>query len=463
MHRFLNQQCLPVKLAQYSFLGLMLMLTSAGPTAAQRYKTDPTSPDYRDSRKLKSIKRTKKDVASGKQPLSGNQADLEKYLVEYFFPSMTDPKMAGKLADMRFELTRDLAIATGDAHQFFVSTIYKQCRTHLSSKYAPAVRYNCALLLGDLNESEANATNGTPPVPFQPALKDLAKLLGSAKTDDATLVASLIGIRRHALLSGPKDAPKSLYREPKIQGYLISKLGRLASNGKPPAGRDASAHQWMRRTAVEALGYLRSPGKGGIVAKLMMKVANQKESPIDLRCAAVEALARLDLSGSGVTGAAVAETAGQVVYAACQWELDLIREQLDEAGGIRGGGTVRRPQPIGVGVGGEEENGRNGRKPKEFVADDPETVPFRRRLIHALLVVRTALMGDTQAGIPGIKKLEGAEPKSDKVVDIIDKVIAKAESGQGTMETLRNSIGVARQKVRELISTVPTSPMNYEA
>jgi hypothetical protein len=72
-------------------------------------------------------------------------------------------------------------------------------------------------------------------------------------------------------------------------------------------------------------------------------------------------------------------------------------------------------------------------------------------------------MGDTQAGIPGIKKLEGAEPKSDKVVDIIDKVIAKAESGQGTMETLRNSIGVARQKVRELISTVPTSPMNYEA
>ncbi len=191
---------------------------------------------------------------------------------------------------MRITLTKELALSKAETHDFLLNLAYEQCRAHLSTRYDPAVRYNCALLLGDLNEQEANLETATPPVPYDPATMDLAKLFASKSSDDGTKVACLIGLRRHAQLRGPKSAPKSLYDSTRLQNGLISLLGKFVNEAKPPAGRNAAAHQWMRQIAVEALGYLRSPGKNNAVVQLLTKVATQAESPISLRCSAAEAL-----------------------------------------------------------------------------------------------------------------------------------------------------------------------------
>ena len=440
----------------------------ATPTAAQRYQIDKLDQKYRNPRELKKIRSTTQDVMRGKKSLAAAKANVDEYYLSYFFPAMTSPDKLGKLAAMRNELTTDLGNCPNEeVHTYVRDMAYKQCRSRINSKYHPAVRYNCALLLGDLNQQVAGKSEA--PVPYRVALRDLARLLNSKSLDDATLTAALIGIRRHAQLSGHKEARQSLYDDPKVQAYLVSKLGRFANTATPPAGRADSGHQWMRQIAVEGLGYLRTPGKSNAVVKLLMKVATQAESPIVLRVAAIEALARLDLEGSGVPGADLTETAGQVVYAACQAEYDAIDDQLKEATGGRGEGgrrtTYRTPQmpPRLPGREGGRPGTENERRPgNEFVANDPATMPFRRRLIHQLKAVKRTLLGDKRNGIAGIQSMEGADEKSAAIVAVINNMLEDAVDGDTDLVTFGTRIGSARKQVAQIIETTPPKPIKRD-
>jgi hypothetical protein len=432
-------------------------LTSTSSVMAQRYQVDSIAEKFQKSKTLKSAEKINADVARGTKKFASNRSTIEEYYNGYFFPAMTDPSKRGKLSDMRIRLTNELAFSTGEAHDFLLNVTYKKCRGYLSSKYDPAVRYNCTLLLGDLNQSEASLKEGIAPVPYKPAMQDLIKLFASSKLDDATRVACLIGLRRHAQLCGPKDAPNSFYQQPKVQNYLVGKLYKFARAANPPEGRADEAHQWMRQLTVETLGFLRIPGKGDAVAKLLMKVATQAESPIALRCAAVEALARLDLEGSGIKGEALADTAGQVVYAACKWEtLEIMKEfKGNGEGGMQAGMPRRRARTITPGSQFGDGPNRPGQEPKrrsrEFIPADPMTVPYRRRLIHELLTVRRALEGDKKFGINGIQNMPGAEADAKEIVMIIDGAIQDAEDGDLALYDLGTKINSARVKVQAFI------------
>ncbi len=155
------------------------------------------------------------------------------------------------------------------------------------------------------------------------------------------------------------------------------------------------------------------------------------------------------------------DTVGQVVFATCNSEFEEMMEVLKQSrSGREGGGPMIRSNPRANNM---ELDERNRRKPKEFIAEAPETIPHRRRLIHQLQVLRRALQGDKSVGIAGIRSLDGAAEKSQQMLVHIDEMLVAAEDGDGDMRGLARSIRSTTKDLREFISKEPPAPIVSDA
>ncbi len=179
-------------------------------------------------------------------------------------------------------------------------------------KFKPVARYNAMLLLGDLNENDA--ANQIKPLPD--ALPHLYKaILLPPDSDDVFLKpAALIGITRFARENGlpPRAIPA-----------ITEALLKIVNQADPPAGRSASANNFIRRGAARALAAIGSPGPKNEVLNAFADIAADAHARITLRCEMSQFIGELKIppnSGADLKG--LANTIGHQTVEICQQELD---------------------------------------------------------------------------------------------------------------------------------------------
>jgi len=239
-------------------------------------------------------------ILRGGQTSEEEQQIVRDYYLNYRFPEWTLKKSRSQLPRLRQNLRNDLRTAeTGPAHDY-LNALALDFMTKMAAaeRVHPAARVNAMLMVGELNQVEANSP-GDLPTPLPEALPALMQSLDAPDLPDSVRAAALVGLQYHVRFGQLADADRDA---------IVQRMGALASTTEPPAGRSAQGHAWMRTKAAEILGDLRAPGDQGVVARALADMVANSDNPMLLRCTAAQALARLDYAGqSGVDAGAIAD------------------------------------------------------------------------------------------------------------------------------------------------------------
>jgi hypothetical protein len=184
----------------------------------------------------------------------------------------------------------------------------------------------------------------------------------------------------------------------------------LLNEKELPEGRSQAGHDWMRRRAVEILGYLGSPGQNNSVLTAFDAILTDNKTPVALRCSAAEAFGRLRFPANAkVAVPDVAKKLATVAAFACQKELQRVEDQegreakdaLPQPGmgsGYPGMGSGY-PDPAYGGMsemmpGGMPGYGMpSGIPAAKFNPLGYRILLTRRRIAHEMLLVKRGLLG----------------------------------------------------------------------
>lgn len=237
--------------ARTAALTALAALWIVTPGWAQRFKQiAPRIPEREAQSMRRSVQSAVKDSAS----LGTNAQTVTDYFTKYYFPKMTsyDPEDLAELGDMRENLFRYYIRVSGNAETLAtLNTLALKVATALAQgNYYPAVRYNAALILGNLDQQLASGgrSNPTPPIPLPAAT---AALLGLLEQDDfegvkvhpSVRLGALVGLERHARFG---IAPEHAQRVTKAALDVIAQA-------EPPEEVTQDAQDWMRCRAASVL------------------------------------------------------------------------------------------------------------------------------------------------------------------------------------------------------------------
>jgi hypothetical protein len=188
--------------------------------------------------------------------------------------------------------------------------------------YHPAVRVNCVLLLGNLDQTEPDGL-GANAVPLPAALDKLLAIAGDAKQLDGVRVAAMTGINRHARASANSMNPQG-------------RAAAVKALTSPIVMDNPSGQQWMRRSAAKTLGIMAAKwpeaNRPEVVA-LAQQLMGDGEATLTTRCEAANALGQLDKAAySGAPVPQLASAAGFLAAELGKSAGDPNLKYIDEAG-----------------------------------------------------------------------------------------------------------------------------------
>ncbi len=385
----------------------------------------------------------KEAILRGSEPFEAQATKdfLQNYYSRYYFPLLTYPKNIGDWPKTRVNLTRTLA-ATNlqtppllQVHDFLVEVVYQSMLPLIRGNYHPAVRCNAMLLLGSLNSQDPLFVGDAkrPPVPLIKSLGVMLSELGNPQQIDGVRAAALVGILRHVEIDRQLADGERRLAEGNRDAAIADAMLKLVNEKQAPEGRTQAGHDWMRRRAIEILGYLGSPGQNNSVVAGLDGLLTDNKAPVSLRCAAAEAMGRLRLpANAGIKISDAAKKLATVAVFACQKEIQRVEDQetreakdklqamggagygmgggyMDASGygGSMGGMPSMMPEMGGMPYGmpggssggmmpgyGMPEYGMPGAAPAaKFNPLGYRILLTRRRIAHEMLLVKRGLLG----------------------------------------------------------------------
>lgn len=330
---------------------------------------------------------------------------IDEYFIKYFFPMMTsdDPEQLAALIENKEKLLRqfiNIRGVTPAAQKYLIDRTAAVMRAVASGakgkNYHPAVRYNAALILGQLDQ--AAAAGGNPPVPLAAATGDLLGLLEGETIPTPVKVAALVGLERHTRFGA--DA--------QYADRIAKSVLAIATSKKAPEDASTGAFDWTRCLAARVL--VNQFAKGGMTAPVhnaLVELIGSKQLNMDDRCKVAEALSATMYEGAqGVDAEPMVRALGQLAQDVLATEGKDAQKYIDamlgggaafsipmEGGrGGGGGGGIYGGRGGGGGYGrGGELGGRGGGFGGEFdpTAMEAEQGPRyeRRRLLDRILAI----------------------------------------------------------------------------
>ncbi len=224
----------------------------------------------------------------------------EKLLQDYFvsmLADLSDPKKDKNMHKIRADIKKQLQTAAAapipTAHDKANALLVKGLPTLVvKTTLHPAVRYNCALLLADLDSVEKQGQAN--PVPLPAALDKLLELLANQKAHDSARLGALVGVTRHAAL-----VENAANRE-RIAKATLSFLDELDKADGQARKRDMKS--WFEFRAMEALGSTVAPNPE-VVAALQARLGDASR-PLWVRSAAAVSLGKLKYEATSQVDAA---------------------------------------------------------------------------------------------------------------------------------------------------------------
>jgi hypothetical protein len=255
---------------------------------------------------------------------NADEDTLKRYYGMHIIAGMTQPIAstdANQFPVWRKTIIGDLSSTTTSPSRrsFVLDLIYRYANGLVGDRaFSPAARYNALLIISELNDREAQGSGRsvTPAVPMARARTVLLGVLNSDDTQDMK-VGALIGLARHARLmaaAGQNPDPK-----------LVEGFTAVLQQTEPKQNETSDGLLWMRRIAIDALGDIGHPG----AAPLLQPVVSDDTAPRMLRCAAADALGRLDYSrGANFDAKAAVKGIGQLATESLSEQVAAVQEHL---------------------------------------------------------------------------------------------------------------------------------------
>lgn len=395
-----------------------LAALAAQRTAAQAYVQDKATLAANEAQQLRGkVAAILRDASA---PAAASLKTVDDYFNGYYFPMMTsnNADQLGKLADARkvlFIQYINVAKSQG-ARDHLIGLTLKAAQKQSIGNYHPAVRYNAALILGQLDQTPA--AGNTAPKPLPAATKSLQVLLDldqvkNVPITSAVKIAALVGLERHTRLG--VDAESA----PAITKSVLA----IANRSEPPADITADVNNWMR---CQAAGVLINQSAAGVTPEIndaLVNLVGGTELGLDDRCRVAEMLKPTLYAGAqGVDPDAMAMAIGKLAKAVLAEERKKAQEYQDA--------MVDDPNFGGGGFGGGFGGGRGGRggfgggrggfgggmTPMEDTGPHYE----RRRLVDRLMAVHIAAEAVSANGSEELKQ------RVTQLVEVIKEAADKA-------------------------------------
>lgn len=278
----------------------------AAPAWAQRYKTiEPRI----NERAAKGMQVTVSRAIRNPAGLGADESAVNDYFMKYYFPRMTGttPEILGDLGDMRENLFRRFIRATpnADTQRTLTAWSLKVATALTEGNYHPAVRYNAALILGNLDQQIAvTGTNAKPPVPLPDATAVMLDLLeqddfGGVEVHPSVKMGALVGLERHARFG---IAPQHADRVTKAALDVIAQA-------VPPEDVTQDVHQWMKCQAASVLAWQHRQKPSAQTLTALNALISNEEFDLENRCYVAGLLKRMDFTQAADLDAPVAMTA----------------------------------------------------------------------------------------------------------------------------------------------------------
>lgn len=145
------------------------------------------------------------------------------------------------------------------------------------ARYPRAVRLNCLLMIGELDQREPPLGASPPAIPLPEAEPVLFGIFKDESQHDALRIEALIGLERHAEANLPADQ----------RAELVSAMTKLLKSKEPAKGKSPVGHQWMRMLACDLLSTLADKGAEANqpeVVDAFQTLITEKSSDLWLRC-----------------------------------------------------------------------------------------------------------------------------------------------------------------------------------
>ena len=250
---------------------------------------------------------------------SGDQALFDKVCDNYVLAMWTQPENHPELATLRGQFRSKLESCKGSpaTRRHFNDHLLKVLPKMAADDYHPAVRYNCMMLLGELDEKPAMRIGDTA-TPLPAALPILLEAATDVNQIDAVKLAALLGIYRHSYK----------LTEPAARNNVSKAMSTLATTKNAP-GTSKGGQSWMRCIAIDTLGRLKSVGNNGATANLLLEIVDDKGNPFRVRVAAARAVGNLTYppGAAGLKPDAMVRQLGRMAMDACEKEIEECKEK----------------------------------------------------------------------------------------------------------------------------------------
>jgi hypothetical protein len=182
------------------------------------------------------------------------------------------------------------AAAAQDVHEKLNKIVLDKCKKVVADERFPrAVRVNCMLMIGELNQQEKRSGDLRSVVTYSDARSYLLDSVDQPKLHDALRVAAMDGLERHAGTNPAADARKN----------LKDKMLQLLSKKNPAPGKSKIGQDWVRVKAADILGILANEheeARQADVTTALLNMAAEADLPIWMRCRAAENMKKLNKS-----------------------------------------------------------------------------------------------------------------------------------------------------------------------
>ena len=365
---------------------------------------------------------------------------LDEFFMKYLFPSMTayePPEALGQLSTSREQLfTRYINTAKSQgARDYLNSNTLKAMGAVAKGAYHPAVRYNAALIVGQLEQP--------PGTPLPAATEVLVSLLENEEfaqvpVPTALKVAAIIGMQRR--LTG---------LEPALAARVAKASTAIALRKESPEDASPEVYGWVRKNAAKLLTAQVAKGMTPEVHQTMVTLISDKSIDLDDRCNIAQLLKPdmyktaegLDLDAMTV---ALGDLAKQVLTVeakeAKKYEDELLRGGAFAAPGGGGGGG---------GFGGRGEMGMRGGGFGGGMTMPDEMGPTyeRRRMIDRLLAI-----ADGAAAV-GAGGSDESKAKLGELVVALRGVAEPAAEEKALLEEIAPAVQDLSVDVNKLVAT----------
>ncbi|QDT12332.1 hypothetical protein [Planctomycetes bacterium K23_9] len=244
-------------------MGALVLLATAtfamAPAAAtERYRVMAMNPAFDDPANMRRMVSASKNYAFAESiEKFADEGYARAYYLHYLPARITQDVSMDEISDLMTTIRKRVSRSnrTGKpGARNIMGWLYKGMRPIAEGDYRPAARINAILLISRLDVVPADLMEKKPPVPSSVVPSVLLPIYQDAANSDGVRAAALKGLNRYASLAADRlQAPE----QKTLRDSLVQEMQTLLTD-KSPEGRDAAAHAYLQRFAIDILAAMQA-------------------------------------------------------------------------------------------------------------------------------------------------------------------------------------------------------------